>query len=164
MIRCPDCGSQNIDGAEDCESCAAPLASLSLPRPAKGLSEKILNGTLRDLKPVPAVTASPDAPLREAIAAMRAHKVGCLLVSSGGKLAGIVTERDLLEKVAGIKPVAELKVRDVMCPDPVMLRLGHPVAFAFHQMAVGGHRHLPVLMEDGSIGMLSSRDLLRYLS
>lgn len=164
VIRCPDCGYVNIAGTEDCESCSAPLAPLASPQPRKGLSAKILAGTLADLKPREAVTVSPEDRVSDAVRRMREHKIGCALVTEEGGVVGIMTERDLLFAVAGLKDPAHVEVREVMQADPVCLKEDDPINYAFHHMSVGGYRHLPVYRSDGSVGVVSARDLLRYLS
>lgn len=162
-MRCPDCSHTNIAGAETCEACHAPLTE---SRPRKGLSEKILSGTLQDLKPRKAVSIRQDSPVTDAVRLMRKSDTGCVLVDSGSgsPLQGILTERDLLLKVAGLKDPALLKVREVMHREPLCLRHDEPVSHAFHHMSVGGYRHLPVRLADDSLGVVSARDLLSYLT
>lgn len=164
VVRCPDCGFVNIAGTEDCESCSTPLASLAGPQPRKGLSAKILGGTLADLKPREAVTVSRETLVSDAVSDMRRHKIGCALVTEEGGVVGIMTERDLLFAVAGLKPPGQVKVGQIMQADPVCLKEDDPISYAFHHMSVGGYRHLPVYRADGSVGVVSARDLLRYLS
>lgn len=163
-MKCPDCGSENIEGEDHCVDCSAPLAALSGPRPEPGLKAKILAGTIADLSPSPALTVEPDISVTGAVRMMREHKIGCVLVVSRGALTGILTERDLLLGVAGRQSPEKTAVRAIMHGEPVCLALRDPVSHAFHHMAVGGYRHLPVSLPDGRFGVVSSRDLLRYLS
>ncbi len=165
-MRCPDCSHANIAGAETCEACHAPLSPLSGPQPGKGLSEKILSGALHNLKPRAAVLVRPDSPVSDAVRLMRKSGTGCLLVESGkeGAITGILTERDILLRVAGLKDPAKVKVREIMHPDPLCLKHDEPVSHAFHHMSVGRYRHIPVHLPDGSLGLVSARDLLSYLT
>ena len=165
-MRCPDCSHANIAGAEACEACHAPLSPLSGPQPGKGLSDKILSGALHDLKPRPAVLVRPDSTVSDAVRLMRKSGTGCLLVDSGkeGAVAGILTERDILLRVAGLKDPAKVKVREIMHSDPLCLKHDEPVSHAFHHMSVGRYRHIPVHLPDGSLGLVSARDLLSYLT
>lgn len=48
----------------------------------------------------PAITISPDAPVKEAARVMMGRKIGCLPVVEGDKLIGLVTETDILRYVA----------------------------------------------------------------
>src|SRR3954469_1481220 len=50
----------------------------------------------------PAVTIGPEATIQEAVECLQEKHIGCVLVSGAdGKIAGIFTERDLLNRVAG---------------------------------------------------------------
>jgi CBS domain-containing protein len=163
-MRCPDCSHTNIAGAETCEACHAPLSPLAGPQPGKGLSEKILSGTLHDLNPRKSVSVRPDSSLSDAVRLMRKNGTGCVLVEGTAAPVGILTERDILLRVAGLKDPAKVKVRDIMHPDPLCLKHDEPVSHAFHHMSVGGYRHIPVHMADNSLGLVSARDLLGYLT
>lgn len=164
-MKCPDCGFENIAGEEACEACSASLYDLALPegKAKTSTQRKVLAGTLAQLKPHEAVSLPEEASVADAVAQMRRLKMGCVLVTADGRLSGIFTERDLLLKVAGRKDPAEVRLREVMKPDPQCLKEDDSVALAFHHMAVKEHRHIPVLMKDGRLGIVSSRDLLRYL-
>jgi CBS domain-containing protein len=104
----------------------------------------------------------PEASLREAVDIMREHHVGCVLAVEGERLAGILTERDLLLKLEG----ADLSrpVRDLMTPDPEVLHPDDPIVYALHRMSVGGYRHVPLVDEGGRpVGILSVKDIVHYL-
>src|SRR4029450_8065999 len=90
---------------------------------------------------------SPDATLADAVRVMREHHVGCVLALEDGRLAGILTERDLLLKLED----ADLSrpVRDLMTPDPEVLHPDDPIVYALHRMSVGGYRHVPLGGERG---------------
>jgi len=160
VIKCRTCGHDNIAGTLDCDSCATPLGSA----PKRGLSARIEEGLISDLAPRPASTISGDATVQAAVEKMRADKVGCVLITEKGAVVGILTERDFLFGVTGIKDPAATKTRDIMHKDPVSLKADDPVSFAFHHMSIGGYRHLPVYDGDKPVGMISARDLLKYLT
>jgi CBS domain-containing protein len=93
------------------------------------------------------------------------HGVGCVLVSEGGELFGIFSERDVLMRVAD-RPdeLADKPVRDFMTPAPETLTHDAPIAFAVNRMAVGDYRHVPVIEADGKrAGVVSVRDVIAYL-
>ena len=105
---------------------------------------------------------APTDPATRAIAVMQEHRVGCVVVEDGGRLVGILTERDALLKLAG-RPLEGIAVRDVMTPDPVVLRVDDTIAVAIHKMAVGGFRHIPLVRDGRVTAIVSARDLTHHL-
>jgi CBS domain-containing protein len=86
--------------------------------------------------------------------------VGAALVLDGDRLAGIVTERDVLRAVArGIRDDA--LVRDWMTSDPETIGPDESTEHAATLMMHGGFRHLPVIEDDRVVGIVSIRDLMR---
>lgn len=160
MIRCHACGHENIEGNFDCESCSTPLSL----KPKQGLDAHIEEGTIADIGPRVAVSVAASLPLDQAIEKMRAHHMGCVLVVENKKMRGIMTERDLLFGLAGGKNAADMTVEDIMHADPVCLKIDDPVSYAFHHMSIGGYRHIPIHDGNKPIGMISARDLLRFLT
>jgi len=161
-MKCPDCGQTNIQGADNCESCGTDLSAVV--KAPKGLTKRILEGVISELNPRDAITVAPDKPIADVVALMQEKKMGCILVVENDEIRGIMTERDLLFGVAGIKKLENAEVTKLMHPDPVCLKEDDPVSYAFHHMSVGGFRHLPIKRSNGTIGMISARDLLRYLT
>ena len=114
--------------------------------------------------------AMPSTDLREAARMMREHHVGSLVVidKSDGATApiGVITDRDIvvLAVAPGIDPQT-LTVRDVMSPEPAVLRDDCGVYEAAETMAATGARRLPVVTEAGVLlGIVSLDDVLRVLS
>lgn len=161
-VHCPACGAETLLGDDTCASCSAPLHELdNTPERDDSFMARDAVGSL----PLPAPhTVAPEVSLREAIGALQASSDGSVLVLKGGRLAGIVTERDLLYKVAGCGlDLDATPVSQVMTADPVRVTVSDKVSAAFHQMAVGGFRHVPVLDGDRVVGQVTMRLLLRYL-
>src|SRR5688572_11549548 len=98
---------------------------------------------LRLLNPRSPLSVPPSATLREAVAIMREHHVGCVLVVEGERLAGILTERDLLLKMENADLSAP--VSRFMTPDPETLEIDDPIVWALNRMSVGGYRHVPLV-------------------
>ena len=65
------------------------------------------------------VAVAPEDTLGEAAERMAAEGVGSSVVLDGGRLIGILTERDLLGAVAGRVHTSEARVREWMTGDPV---------------------------------------------
>jgi CBS domain-containing protein len=96
---------------------------------------------------------------------MLAHNVGAILIiDQENKLLGILSERDLLRRVAGQhERYAELPVAQFMTANPETVTAEDTLAFAVHKMDVGGYRHLPVLTDGKPSGVISVRDMLDYI-
>lgn len=162
---CPSCGFDNIPGTDACEQCMTSLTQEDIPpEEARDAIEKsLMNDTVADLQPARPITIAAGESLEEAVAAMREAQVGCLLVTSAdGALTGIITERDLLTRVAGrIEDLSAHAVGDFMTPRPETLEEHRTLGYALHRMMVGDLRHLPLVDEAGvPVGIISSRDIV----
>lgn len=110
----------------------------------------------------PLVTAAGDMKVRAACRQMTENNIGALLILADGKIAGIFTERDALNKIlsAGLDP-EQTTLAQVMVRDPLTIREDKPLAYALYMMSEGGFRHVPVVDANGApIGMVSARDAL----
>jgi CBS domain-containing protein len=101
------------------------------------------------------------ASLVEAARAMDARRVGAALVFEGERLAGILTERDLLRAVA--RDGAGGVVADWMTHHPETIEASDSTGHAAAVMIHGGFRHLPVAAGDNIVGIVSIRDLMRVV-
>jgi len=126
------------------------------------IDSRTLSQPIRLLLPRSPLSVAPGATLRDAVGIMREHHVGCVLVVDGGRLVGILTERDLLLKAE----IADLAgdVASFMTPNPETLRLDDPIVWALNRMGVGGYRHVPLVDEDDRpVGIVSVKDIVHYL-
>ena len=159
---CPVCQFDNIAGSDECENCGADLRAASLqPSAAGDVGTTLLTEHLAELDPRLPVSVRPEDDVAKAVALMQEHGIGCVTVESD-RLVGILTERDVVLKLAG-RPLTGVRVRDVMTPDPVVLRGDDTVAVAIHKMALGGFRHIPLVSAGRATGIISARDLSHHL-
>jgi CBS domain-containing protein len=108
------------------------------------------------------LAVDPGLPLTEVAQRMVARDVGAALVLVEGRLAGIVTERDILRAVAaGLRE--DTLVAECMTADPDTIEPDDSTQQAAVLMIHGGFRHLPVAEGEDVIGMLSIRDLMRVV-
>jgi CBS domain-containing protein len=108
---------------------------------------------------LPAV--QPDDRLTDVARRMRQDGMGVAIVMEGGRLTGIITERDLMRAVAdGVDPGRAL-ASERMTPDPRTIGRGDLATRAAEVMIDLGVRHLPVVDHGAVVGVLSARDLLR---
>ena len=108
------------------------------------------------------VTARRDTSVRAAAVAMAEQSVGAtLVVDDSGRLIGLFTERDALNRVVarGLAPeqtpLAAVMTDKLQTATPDKT-LGH----ALHLMFEGGFRHLPVVEDGRPVGMVSARNAL----
>jgi CBS domain-containing protein len=108
----------------------------------------------------------PDATVLDAALLMNDHKIGSLVVSDGGRLLGIITERDLLVRiVARRRDPAATAVRDAMTAELICGRTDTSLDEARGVMMKRRIRHLPIVDEDDHLlGMVSIGDLNAHLA
>ena len=165
MILCPDCGWENLPGADLCESCTHDLTHLNLHRETAPIQQRIIQDSVASLFLRPPVVVQPETAIHEVLQKMREKAVGAVVIKEGQHITGIFTERDFLYRIAlhdldlHVTPIGE-----VMTPSPVLINLSHSLAFALREMALGGYRHLPVVNDQNHcVGILSADGILRYL-
>ncbi len=154
-----------MPGADECARCQTPLAHLDAPAPHSPVEEALLAQQVSALKPRPPVIVRGDATVGVAMRAMIDQSVGAVLIAGPvGELLGILTERDLLLKVAGEPDYEKLPVERFMTPAPETVSPSDILAFALGKMDARGYRHLPVVVDSKPVGMISVRDVLRHLT
>jgi CBS domain-containing protein len=162
---CPSCKTDNIAGADFCESCGHDLHELALPSADDAFSEHLTHDRLRDLGVEQSLTVAPGDPVALAIHVMQRHGTECVLVQEQGRLVGILTERDILLKAAGGRvDLNAVAVREIMTPDPVFLTGDDTLAVALHAMSVGGFRHIPIVEDGKGMRVVSVQDVFRHVS
>ncbi len=115
---------------------------------------------LRDVAIRHLLTVDPNSTLRRAAKVMTDRGVGAAVVVDKEKVAGIVTERDILHAIANEQNLDETNVSDVMTRDVVSGAPGWDIVRAARTMAEGGFRHLLVMEMDDPVGIVSLRDLI----
>jgi CBS domain-containing protein len=162
-VICPVCGSQNLQGEDECANCGADLRTVDIPGPSTALEDRLVRDHLDRVHGRDPILVKPDAPVRAALRQMQDERANAVLIGDGTHLAGIFTERDALMQLAG-RSLDGLTMAEVMTPDPVVLRPDDTIAVAIHKMAVGGFRHIPLVAEDGHIsGIVTAQDVMRHI-
>jgi len=113
-----------------------------------------------DLMSSPAVTCPVGTSLEEAARRMRDAVTGSVIVTAEGKVAGILTERDLLRATASAAAPGGEVVDGWMTANPHVLGPEEEAEAAWSSLARHGYRHLPVVDGGDLVGVVSWRDLM----
>jgi CBS domain-containing protein len=106
----------------------------------------------------------PETTVFEAIKIMADKNIGAVLVMSGGKLAGVFTERDYTRKVIlQGKTSKETRVREIISSETFSVGLNHSVEECMKLMTEHRVRHLPVVEEGKVVGLVSIGDLVNWI-
>lgn len=110
------------------------------------------------------VTVAPGQTVRDVVRLMKSKHVGCVIVTEGGKVAGIFSERDLVNRVVaeGLDP-SSTAVSRVMTRDPVVVGVAQPLEEVFAVLARRRFRHVPIVDGDRPVGMVSLSDFAAVL-
>lgn len=104
---------------------------------------------------------SPDESVFGALQLLAQHEVGALMVMEGGRLVGVVSERDYTRKVAlQGRNSKETRVREIMTPHVVTVGPHTTTHACMALMSEKRFRHLPVVEGSTVLGMISIRDIM----
>ncbi len=111
------------------------------------------------------ITARADETVAHAAHVMTSNGVGAVLVVEEGRLVGILTERDVLERVVGKgNDAMQTRVGDIATPDPLTVGVDTPVREAAQLIRSERMRHLPVVRDGEPVGIVSARDLFAFVA
>ena len=117
---------------------------------------------VRDIMHTDVKTTSPTDTFDHVATVLRENGISSVVVVEGGKLAGIVTERDLVNLVADGGDPKTTKVAERMSKDLDTVDPKTDIAEAAGHMARLKIRHLPVLHDGELVGIISIRDLTNW--
>ncbi len=106
-----------------------------------------------------------DASVFEAVKQMVEANVGSLLVTEGGKITGIVTERDYLRRVTlHGRTDKDTAVREIMSSPLIVATPETPIDECMALMTDRRIRHVPVVEGGEVVGVVSIGDLVKFKS
>ena len=112
--------------------------------------------------PDPATVDLGDS-LSSALKIMADRGIGAVLVTDGGNLAGVFTERDLVRVVADFKQGSTKRaVREFMTPNPVTAAPTDDYNIVYLKMKTYNIRHIPIVADGNLVGIVSIRDLIHF--
>lgn len=126
---------------------------------------RFIDQPLRDFPLESPATVSAGSTAREALALMREGSRSCVLVLDGGRLTGIVTERDVLTRCMASGFDWDRPLDDsVVTPEPRTIGAERTVGEAIAAFQQYGYRTLPVMDGDTIAGVVRVGDLLMHLA
>lgn len=100
----------------------------------------------------------------EALKILEKHDIGAMPVVDGDKLVGILSERDLVRKMAGIDKVDfSAPIRDIMITNVYFVETNNSVEECMKLMTTKHIRHLPVVEKQKVVGVISIGDLVKEI-
>ncbi len=112
----------------------------------------------------PPVTVAPETPIREAARRMRDERVSSLLVAQGERLIGLVTDRDLRNRVLAAELDPQSPVVDIATTAVQTVDVADHAFDALLLMARLNIHHVPVLDGTRAVGVITATDLQRQQS
>jgi CBS domain-containing protein len=113
------------------------------------------------------LTVRPGTTLRECVAQIRQTGVGdsVFVTDEGGRLLGVLTERDIFGKLVGTDADLDQPVESVMVDHPWTLDPEQPIRHAIELMQTGRYRNVPLVDAAGQlVGVVRPVDVLKYLA
>jgi len=107
-------------------------------------------------------TVGPEYNVADVASVMDARGIGSVIVLEDDRVLGILTERDILKVVGGGEDPKNVAAHEALTDDLITIRPGATVEEAAREMVNAKVRHLPVISDEGLIGMVSMRDLVRW--
>ncbi len=123
--------------------------------------------TLRVVQRRGPLTVPPGTSLADCLRVIQRSGVGdSVLVTDGhGRLAGVLTERDIFGRLVGEPVDLRRPVESVMNHEPRTFRIDDTVHDAIQLMATGVYRNVPIVDEDRRVvGIVRQVDILKYLA
>lgn len=109
------------------------------------------------------VTCDADTLVGDALRLLAERRIGAVPVFSGGRIAGIFSERDVVYQLAQHGPaMLDKRVGEVMTAPAITVDPSTSVLDALALMTRRRIRHLPVVTDGTMIGFISIGDLVKY--
>lgn len=104
----------------------------------------------------------PDASVLQALQVMSKENTGAVMIMTGDKVVGILSERDCVRKVElEGREARGTAVQEIMTPDVLYVEAGQSVEECMALMIDKNIRHLPVYENGKLLGLISVRDVLK---
>lgn len=120
--------------------------------------------TILEIKGKDIWTISPEDTVFDALRLMARVDVGALLVTEGDKLVGIISERDYARKVILLgKTSKDTLVKEIMTKKVISIHPMQTCEECMDIMTKNRVRHLPVVVDDNLLGVVSIGDVVKNI-
>lgn len=114
-----------------------------------------------DIMSSPVITLEMEVNVRDAALLMTDKRIGSIIITERGKPVGIVTERDILDRVVGpCRDPCEVRMKEIMSSPLIVTTKETPILDAMRLMRERGISRL-VVMDGDMVGIVSEGDLIR---
>ncbi len=118
-----------------------------------------------DIMSSPVITIDVETSVKEATRSMIDNKIGSILVTKQGKPLGIVTERDLIERIVEpSRDPSKTKIKEIMSAPLITISKETGILVAMRKMREYEISRLVVMDDDTLLGILSEKDIVRAVS
>ncbi len=118
-----------------------------------------------DIMSSPVITIDVEASVKEATRSMIDNKIGSILVTKQGKPSGIVTERDLIERIVEpSRDPSKTKIKEIMSAPLITISKETGILVAMRKMREYEISRLVVMDDDTLLGIISEKDIVRAVS
>ena len=108
------------------------------------------------------ITLKTDTSAHEAVKLLNKNKIGCLVVVRDGDIEGILTERDLLERVVEkSRNPKETKISEIMTKDVIVGKPDMELCEATRIMIKNKVKKLPIVEKSHLVGIVTVTDIAR---
>ena len=115
---------------------------------------------VKDVMNTDVKTTDDDSSVQEAAKEMKKFRIGSLVVVDGTKMIGIVTERDIMDKVVSeASDPSKIKVKEVMTDEVIMVDPEKDLGEAAELMVDKKIKKLPVIKGNQLVGIVTAWDL-----
>ncbi len=127
-----------------------------------------MNGNVKDYMSAPVYIIDKNEPIQRARNLMFKYGIGRLPVMNNGQLVGIVTKYDITNRLCQAapewrrRPIDKVPIHLVMTESPVTIYPDATMHQAAELMMENGVSGLPVEKDEGIVGIITSRDMIRY--
>jgi CBS domain-containing protein len=118
---------------------------------------------VKGIMSAPVVSVAAQATVAQALRAMIDHDIGAVVVADGHTPLGVFTERDLTRRILDDSALLSRPIEEVMSAPVTSASPDDEVMVAFRVMSDKKIRRLPVVEAGELVGIVTERDLLRWV-